>query len=191
MCLLVEGTGSWCGWLNSPGGPGACAGPLVGRQAPSIRRPEEDPKTVHVNTGVLVVEQNPQKAAASVFVHRGSPGCCLLLWEPPRSASRFGQDPFKLLPLCWKLECVRFCICPLRAEAVSYSLSALLYVNRRTTGLGSPMWGVDPLLLGGEPLQFVIIFLFVGHLAWVVDPDYTLAHCCSFLAALVVENLFY
>ena len=81
-----------------------------------------------------------------------------------RSAGGLTQGPFKLLPLCWDWEYVRFFVCPLRAE--SLSPSALWLSHRgvllpfkakysggssswwRTLGLQSLMWGSDPSLLG-------------------------------------------
>ena len=87
--------------------------------------------------------------------------------ESPRSAT---QVPFRLLPLHWDLECVRFYTCPLIAVSISYSPPALLNISPggfqsqmfwgliflvQGPGLGSPMqgslspfapWGVLPLL---------------------------------------------
>ena len=50
--------------------------------------------------------------------YRGSPSCFLPLWKALQD-QRVGltQGPFKLLPLRWDLEHVRFCVHPLRVES--------------------------------------------------------------------------
>jgi len=74
------------------------------------------------------------------------------------------QTPFKLLLLPWVSEHERFCVHPLRVEylfvtvlwipwkqaliAFKVKLSMSSYFQYRNTGLRSPMWGSDQLLLG-------------------------------------------
>ena len=80
----------------------------------------------------------------------------------PRSVNGSDSSPFKVLLLHWDVEFVRFCLCPLRLESVSYNPPALLYTSPaglqsqmfwrfvfwcRSPGLGSSVLDWDPWLL--------------------------------------------
>ena len=68
-------------------------------------------------------------AAACISVLRVSPICLLPPGGSLRSASGSIQECFKALPLCWDSELVKFCMCPLRVDSVSYSPLVLLNVS--------------------------------------------------------------
>ena len=72
----------------------------------------------------------PKVAATSIDVPRVSLSCLLPLQEDLQD-QQVGliQVPFKLLPLHWESEHVRFCMCPLRVESDSSSPLALLYAS--------------------------------------------------------------
>ena len=131
-------------------------------------------------------------ATARISIPRGSSSCLL----PPQEAIQdqqmgLTQAPFNLLPLCWDLKCVRFNICPLRAESVSYSSLALLDIS--PAGFQSQMfWGLIFLMQepwAGEPdvglrknphslgrTSLIVIFLpFVDRWPGVVSPDNTVS----------------
>ena len=73
------------------------------------------------------------------------------------------QPPFKWLPLCWDVGCMRLFMHHWRGESASYSLLVLLYARSaglqsqifsgiifpvQESRLGNPVWGCDSLLLG-------------------------------------------
>ena len=71
------------------------------------------------STNVHVVEQVPKMSAASVYVPRVSCSFLLPLQEILQDQQvSLTQAPFKLLLLPWVLECVRFCVHPLRVESL-------------------------------------------------------------------------
>ena len=68
--------------------------------------------------------------AVNVYVPSRSPNCLLPLQEALQDQQGgLNQDPFKWLPLHWDLECMRFCVHPLRAESVPYTPLALPYAS--------------------------------------------------------------
>lgn len=129
------------------------------------------------------------------------------------------QTFFKLLPLCWVLECVSLCVCPWRVESVFFQLSdSLVYKFHRslkpdvhlldgeswvedssswygTAGLETLMWDLNLLLLE-ENLCNCDYLLFVGYLSGVcvlhIPCVYFFypSHCGSFFIPLVMENIF-
>lgn len=87
------------------------------------------------------------------------------LWEAFQDQQvSLTQVPFRLLPLHWDSECVRCCVGPLRVESLfpiafwlSYTKAQLAFKARNSEvssswcgipGMGSLMWGSDPLILG-------------------------------------------
>ena len=59
-------------------------------------------------------------ASTSVCVPRVTSSCLLPLWETLQDQQvGLTQAPFKLLLQPWVLECVRFCVHPLRMESLS------------------------------------------------------------------------
>ena len=114
-------------------------------------------------------------AAPSVCVLRVSSSCLLPLWETSQDQQLgLTQAPFKLLLFPWALERVRFCVCPLGVESVSHSPPAPLNLSpaslqsqtfsrlvswHRTPGLGSLMWGLDPLLPGENLCNCILLFV--------------------------------
>ena len=147
----------------------------------------------------------------SVYVPRVSPSCILPLWEALQDQKAvLTHAPFKLLLLPWVSEHVRFCVCPLIVESVSYNPPTLAKASPtglqsqifwhfsswcRTPGLGSPVWGLDPSFLG-KNLAIVIIFQSVGHLSKGMSLDYITPPALQPLSLwflftfLVVEVLF-
>ena len=115
---------------------------------------------VLTRTSVLMVEWAPQNGTPSVYVCVGSPSSLLPLRESLQDQQVcLTEMSFKLLLLHWDLEWLRFCVYPLRVEptCVSHMHTPLAFKPRhsrgsssrcRTPGLGSLMWGLDPLLLG-------------------------------------------
>ena len=95
---------------------------------------------------------------ASVCVLRESISCLL----PLKQAFQYQQvcltkAPFRLLPLYWDLEYVRFCMCPLSSVSVSHSPLALLYTS--PIGLHShmfwgPLFSVQDLRAGEPDVEF-------------------------------------
>lgn len=95
---------------------------------------------------------------------------CLLSLQKALQDQQVGltQAFFRLLPLCWVLEHVRFCSCPLGAifscnpSALQYTSPTVLkprcsghhWLWGRISGLESPTWGLDPLLLGSSICNF-------------------------------------
>ena len=58
-------------------------------------------------------------AVINVSISRRSTSCLLPFWEALLDQQvRLTQAPFKLLPLLWDSEHVRFCMHPLRAESL-------------------------------------------------------------------------
>lgn len=109
------------------------------------------------STGVPVL---PQIVAATVFQGETclppvSPGCS------PSEQAGLTPNPSKLLPLCWDLECVRFCMHPVEAEFL-FPVSPMCkphwpstqpddpgscLPHKKNPRLGSLMWTLDHLLL--------------------------------------------
>ena len=113
-------------------------------------------------------------AAAGIYVPRVNFSCLLPLQEALQDQQvDLTHVPFNLLLLSWVSECVRFWVCRLRGESVSYSPLAL----PRPTGLQSQMswkfillvqdpWAGEPRVvfrpsLLGESCTIVLIFLIV------------------------------
>ena len=70
------------------------------------------------STRVIAVEF-PKLSAASVSIPRGSRSCLLPLQEALQGQQMgLTLAPFKLLPLFWDSEHVRFCMCPLKVESL-------------------------------------------------------------------------
>ena len=96
-------------------------------------------------------------AAVSIYVSRGYPSGFLPLQDQQMYLT---QASFKLLPLHWNSEHVRFCVCPLKVESlcptdfwISHMQALLAFKARRsgvlscwcrTPGLGTLMWGSYP-----------------------------------------------
>ena len=95
----------------------------------------------------------------------GVPSCLLLLQEALQDQQMgLTQASFKLLPLHWDSEHVRFCVCPLRVESLLpitlwlFQTWTLLVFKAghsfgsssqcSTPGLGSPVWSLDRSFLG-------------------------------------------
>ena len=119
---------------------------------------------------------------------------------------------FRLLLLPWVLEHVRLYVYPSRVESLfptdcgspqnktpglqSQTFWGLVFLLQ-TPGLGSPMWSLDPLILG-RTSALVIILFFVGHVPGSVGLDCIvsllllpfLSHCGSFFISLGVKGLF-
>ena len=106
---------------------------------------------------------------ASVPSTLGLPACLLSLQEALQDQQvGLTQAFFRLLPLCWLLEHVRFCLCPLGAmfscnpSALQYTSPTVLkprfcgssWLWGRISRLESPTWGLDPLLLGKSICSF-------------------------------------
>ena len=71
------------------------------------------------SASVLVVEELPKMAAASIFFPWVSPNFLLPLREALQDQQvGLPQAPFKMLLLPWVSECVRVCVSPLRKESV-------------------------------------------------------------------------
>lgn len=90
---------------------------------------------VLASTGALVVEQAPQNSCCHCLCPWGSPSCLLPLWEALQDQQT--QALFKLLSLCWDLECEILCAHFKSRVSVSYSPLALLYSS--PIGLQSQM----------------------------------------------------
>lgn len=122
-------------------------------------------------------------------------------------SKEFILAPFKLLPLCWVSEYVRFWKHLLRAVSVSYSLPAFLYANFTgfqsqtfedlsswcgTPRLESLMWGLDPNSLG-RISAIMTVLLFVGNLRVMYFDGTTFLLLSildySFFISLVLENI--
>ena len=74
---------------------------------------------VFASASVLMVDKLLNMAASSVYVPMGSFSCLLPLWEALlHQQESLTQTPFKLLPLSWDVEHVRFCVSPLRVETL-------------------------------------------------------------------------
>lgn len=99
----------------------------------------------------------------------GVPICLLSLQEALQDQQvGLTQAFFRLLPLCWLLEHVRFCLCLLGAmfscnpSALQYTSPTVLkprfcgssWLWGRISRLESPTWGLDPLLLGKSVCSF-------------------------------------
>ena len=133
---------------------------------------------------VLTVKWVPQNGYRQHLHPQGdSQLLSLSLGGSLRSSVCLTQAPFKLLPLHWGLEHVKLLIAeslfPLALRYVSpvglkARCSEGLLSWGKTPGLGSLMWGSDPLLLG-ENYAIVIIFPFVGCTPGGVGLDYTMS----------------
>lgn len=118
------------------------------------------------------------------------------------------QPPFKWLPLCWDVGCMRLCMHHWRGESASYSLPVLLYARLlgfkgkysrgssfqcRSLGWGAQCGVVTHCFLG-RTSEVANTLLFVGRLLWiwvlVLLSPLLLPICGSFFLSLVVENLF-
>lgn len=71
------------------------------------------------SASVLMVDELLNMAASNVYVPMGSFHCLLPLWKALLHQQKgLTQTPFKLLPLSWDVEHVRFCVSPLRVESL-------------------------------------------------------------------------
>ena len=62
-----------------------------------------------------MVDKLPKMDSSSVYVPMGSFNCLLPLWKALLEHQEgLTQAPFKLLPLCWGTDHVRFCMTPLQ-----------------------------------------------------------------------------
>ena len=74
---------------------------------------------VLANTSVFVVVRAPQISVTSMYVPRVSSSCLLPLQESLQDQQMgLTQAPFKLLPLHWVSDHVRFCVCRTRTESL-------------------------------------------------------------------------
>lgn len=114
---------------------------------------------------ILMEVQVPRNGFHHHLYPQGSPRCLLLLWEALQD-HQVGiiQSPFKLLPLHWDLEHVRFCLHFLRVESLFLTALCLFCMSVplafkarhswassfccKTPGLRSLMSSSDPLLFG-------------------------------------------
>ena len=68
---------------------------------------------------VFIVNELPEMTTTSIFALKRSPSCFLPLQKALQDQQMgLTQAAFKLLPLHWDLECVRFCMCPLRVASL-------------------------------------------------------------------------
>ena len=103
-------------------------------------------------------------AATSIYVPRGSSGGLLPLWQAsPSSTSGTDLGSFQITPSVLGLRACEILLLLFKSRvSVSYSPLALSYASPTglqsqmlwglifwcNTGLGSPVWGLDPSLLG-------------------------------------------
>ena len=116
------------------------------------------------STSVHVIEQASQNSCCLYHF------CLLPLQEAFQDQQvDLTQAPFKLLLLPWVLECVRFCVCPLRVKSlISHSPLALLKISPtdlqsqmfwvfifpvQDSRAGEPTLGLGLLALWEQPLQ--------------------------------------
>ena len=80
---------------------------------------QKNPTMVSTSTSVHRVESSPKNGCCQYpYVPRGSYICFLPLQETLQDQHiGLTQAPIKLLFLPWVLECVRFCVCPLRVKS--------------------------------------------------------------------------
>ena len=102
-------------------------------------------------------------AAANLCVHSRSPSCLLPLWEALQDQQvGLTQSPFKLLPLCWVLECVRFCIHLLEAECL-FPTTLWLSHTQFLLACEASTWGSSS--------QCRTLLPQLGNLIWVSEPS--------------------
>ena len=74
---------------------------------------------VPASVSVFMADKIPEMASASIYVPRGNFHCLLLLQEALQDQQMgMTQAPFKLLPLPWVLEHVKFCMHSFTVESL-------------------------------------------------------------------------
>ena len=144
--------------------------------------------------------------AANLCVPKGSPSCLLPLQEALQNQQMgLTLAPFKLPPLLWDSEHVRFCMSQKSGIYVSYSPPALQYAS--PIGLHSQMflelifsvldpWGRESdvelrsLTPWGRTTAIVIILPFVGHLPRNVGLHYTESLPFLSISSWLLLNIF-
>ena len=123
------------------------------------------------------------------------PSC--LYKRSPRSASESDWNPFKLLPLHWVSEWVRFCTCLLGVESLlptalwfscrqvplTFKVRHSCHPSYRIPRLGSSMWSLNTSLLG-EDFCICDDLPVCGPLTWVCESR--LYHISVFPTHLIV-----
>ena len=212
VCVLVGGADPWPSWLQGCALCCSCYCLLWGRTgSPVLINWREDSRVELISNAVITVEWAPPKWLLPMSLSpRGVPVASCLTKRLSKITSLI-QAYFRVLPLCWDLEHVRFCKCPLRVKSVSCSPLALL--NICPAGFQSQKcWGLvflvhdnqagefDVMLrlltLWGRTSMIKIFLLFVGYQirgVWVLTilhlhPFYLSRD--SFFMSVGVENLF-
>ena len=178
LVVHSRGTQGWCQstdeqvhvptqlFVSSRGAHGLCQPTGEWGRFPVVLGQREDSKMAFTSTNVIMVECFKNGCFSSVCIPRGSTSWLLPLQKVLQDQQvGLTWAPFKLMPLCWDLQHVRFCGCPLSGVSILYSPLALLILGPtgfqsqvfwglvfwcRIPRLRSLIQGSNPLLLGED-----------------------------------------